>query len=173
MKNILLLVLFFTLTNFWLQAQAVQSSTISAGGAAVQINGKYYSHVVGQQSVAGTVRQNGITLRQGFKQPNLLLRSIKQSGKEINRGEVNPITYTVYPNPFKDQLTIKMSKKTTLTSYLVIYDMLGNVKFEATYPEDIAEIKLEKFENFRGGKYIMHIVHKGNPFVATLIKDVE
>jgi hypothetical protein len=66
-----------------------------------------------------------------------------------------------------------MSKKTTLTSYLVIYDMLGNVKFEATYPEEIEEIKLEKFENFRGGKYIMHIVHKGNPFVSTLIKDVE
>jgi hypothetical protein len=67
------------LANSLLKAQSVQSSTISAGGATVQVNGKYYSHVVGQQSVAGTVRQNGITLRQGFKQPNLLLRSIKNS----------------------------------------------------------------------------------------------
>jgi hypothetical protein len=159
--------------SFDIYSQSVQSSTISSGGSTVKINGKYYSHVVGQQSVAGTVTKNGITVRQGFKQPNLLLRSIKKSGKEINTEEANPLVYTVYPNPFKDKLTIKMSLKTSLTSYLVIYDLLGNVKFEQTFPEEINEIVLDKFENFRAGKYIMHILHKGNPFVTTLIKDVE
>ncbi|MFM6949101.1 MAG: T9SS type A sorting domain-containing protein [Aquirufa sp.] len=154
-------------------SQSVQSSTISSGGSTVKVNGKYYSHVVGQQSVAGTVTKNGLTVRQGFKQPNLLMKSIKKSGKEINTAEVNPIAYTVFPNPFKDKLTIKMSLKTSLTSYLVIYDMQGNVKLEQTFPADIDEIVLDKFENFRGGKYIMHILHKGNPFVFTLIKDVE
>lgn len=173
MKRLLGSIVLSMLTIFASKAQSVQSSTISAGGSTVQVNGKYYSHVVGQQSVAGTVTRNGVTIRQGFKQPNLLLKSIKKSGKEINPAEPNPLTYTVYPNPFKDQLTIKMSAKTTLSSYLVIYDMIGNVKFEQTFPENIDEIKLDKFENFRGGKYIMHIVHKGNPFVTTLIKDVE
>ena len=164
------LVLLLSISVF---SQSVQSSTISSGGSTVKVNGKYYSHVVGQQSVAGTARKNGITIRQGFKQPNLLLKSIKKSGKEINIAEVNPITYTVFPNPFIDKLTIKMSLKTSLTSYLVIYDMQGNVKLEQTFPADIDEIVLDKFENFRGGKYIMHILHKGNPFVFTLIKDVE
>jgi hypothetical protein len=154
-------------------AQVVKSSTIAAGGSTIKVNGKYYSHVVGQQSISGTATKNGLTVRQGFKQPNLLFKSIKRSGKEINPVEVNPITYTVYPNPFKDNLTVKMSSKTTLTSYLVIYDMIGNVKFEQTYPVGIDEIKLDKFENFRGGKYIMHIIHKGNPYVVSLIKDVE
>ncbi len=163
----------FLLMSLEIDAQSVQSSTISSGGSTVKLNGKYYSHVVGQQSVAGTVTKNGITVRQGFKQPNLLLKSIKKSGKEINVAEVNPITYTVFPNPFKDKLTIKMSLKTSLTSYLVIYDLTGNVKLEQTYPADIDEIVLDKFENFRGGKYILHILHKGNPYVTTLIKDVE
>ena len=171
MRNLfILIVLSFP---FLSSAQNIKSSTIAYGGSTVQANGKYYSHVIGQQSISGTASKNGVTMRQGFKQPNFLVKSIKKSGLNVNVEEKNPVSYTIFPNPFKNKLTIKLSEATVSETYLVIYDKIGNALLEKKFPSGIEEINLDSFENFRAGVYVLNIVYKGKPFAANLIKDVE
>lgn len=154
--------------------QTVKSSTISAGGTTVKSNGSYISQVIGQQSVVtGSSVRSGLKVRQGFKQPSFLQKAIKSSGLVINLEEENPIEYTVFPNPFKTKLTIKLSDATSTETYLVIYDKSGNVMFEERYQVGITEIVLNKIENLRTGSYVLYIVNKGKPFVANVIKDAQ
>jgi hypothetical protein len=150
-----------------------QNATISSGGVTKSVNGRYYSHVIGQSSVvAGTVVKSGVTVRQGFKQPNLVARSIKKSGLKIQTSIENPIAFSVFPNPFQDKLRIQFTVKSTSKSYVVIYDIAGSMMWEATYPEGITEINLSDFQNFRPAKYILHVVQdKGQPFVASIVKE--
>jgi hypothetical protein len=150
-----------------------QNATISAGGVSKSVNGRYYSHVIGQSSVvAGTAVKSGVTVRQGFKQPNLVARSIKNSGLKIQTSIENPISFSVFPNPFQDKVRVQFSVKSISKSYLVIYDVVGKVMWEATYPEGITEINLSDFQNFRPAKYTLHVVQdKGQPFVASIVKE--
>jgi len=170
--KILNLICLFCLSITCVYAQKINSSTLAAGGGTQQINGKYYSHVIGQSSViSGTSVQSGITMRQGFKQPNLLAKSIQNSGLKIQMAIENPITFTVFPNPFKDKLRIEFSAESTMPTYVAIYDILGSTIWQATYPEKISEINLSEFQNFRQGKYILHVLQKGKPFVAAIVKE--
>lgn len=155
-----------------LVAQTVESSTIASGGATTVINGKYYSHVIGQSSViAGTSTKAGVTMRQGFKQPNLLSRTIRNSGLKIQVAEENPITYTVFPNPFTDKLKIQFSELSKSPTFIAIYNISGQSIWEKMYPEKIDEVNLTDFENVRNGKYVLHIVYIGKPFVASIVKE--
>lgn len=158
-------------THF-LVAQTVESSTFSAGGTTTVINGKYYSHVIGQSSVvAGTATKSGLTMRQGFKQPNLLARTIQKSGLKIQIADENPMTYTVFPNPFSNKIKIQFSEISQSPTFIAIYTISGQSIWEKMYPEKIDEVNLTDFENVRNGKYVLHIVYKGKPFVASIVKE--
>jgi hypothetical protein len=171
MKFIQIVCLLF-ISTVSVYAQKIGSSTIAAGGVTQQINGKYYSHVIGQSSViAGTSVQSGITMRQGFKQPNLIAKSIQNSGLKIQVSIENPITFTVFPNPFRDKLRIEFSAESSMPTYVAIYNILGNTMWQSTYPEKISEINLSDFQNFPQGKYILHVLQKGKPFVTAIVKE--
>jgi len=160
------------LSSNFLMAQTVESSTFASGGATTVINGKYYSHVIGQSSVvAGTAIKSGVTMRQGFKQPNLLARTIQKSGLKIQLAEENPMTYTVFPNPFSDKIKIQFSEISKSPTFIAIYNISGQSIWEKMYPEKIDEINLTDFDNVRLGKYVLHIVYKGKPFVASIVKE--
>ena len=157
--------------NF-LFGQTVESSTFASGGATTVISGKYYSHVIGQSSVvAGTAIKSGVTMRQGFKQPNLLAITIQKSGLKIQVAEENPMTYTVFPNPFSDKIKIQFSEISKSPTFIAIYNISGQSIWEKMYPEKIDEINLTDFDNVRLGKYVLHIVYKGKPFVASIVKE--
>ena len=107
-------------------SQKVISSSIGSGGTTTTVDGKYYSQIIGQQSaVTGTSTNGGVVVRQGFKQPSLLERSIAASGIKLNVQEENPISYTTFPNPFVDKLTIGFSVPSTKPTFVAIYDQLG------------------------------------------------
>jgi hypothetical protein len=170
LQAICLFSLFFS-TNVII-AQTVESSTFASGGATTVINGKYYSHVIGQSSVvAGTAIKSGVTMRQGFKQPNLVARTIQKSGLKIQVAEENPMTYTVFPNPFSDKIKIQFSEISKSPTFIAIYNISGQSIWEKMYPEKIDEINLTDFHNVRIGKYVLHIVYKGKPFVASIVKE--
>lgn len=171
MKNGWIFLLFFAST-LGLRGQGASSSTISAAGSTGLVQGKYYSHVIGQASVVvGTSVQNGVAVRQGFKQPNLLARSIQKSGLKIQIAEENPIRYQVFPNPFVDQLTIKFSGPSSSPTFVAMYSITGQAVWESTYPEKISEINLLDFKQVKTGKYLLHVLYKGKPYVETVIKE--
>jgi hypothetical protein len=171
MKGILtslFLIVFTTLVY----SQKVISSAIGAGGATTVVDGKYYSQIIGQQSaVTGTSTSGGVVVRQGFKQPSLLERSIAASGIKLNVQEENPITYTTYPNPFIDKLTIGFSATSTKPTFVAIYDQLGAVIYQHTYEAPIKEIVFTDFSGIRVGKYVLHVISSGKPFATTIVKE--
>jgi hypothetical protein len=153
-------------------SQKVISSSIGAGGATTVVDGKYYSQIIGQQSaVTGTSTSGGVVVRQGFKQPSLLDRSIAVSGIKLNLQEENPIIYTAFPNPFVDRLTIGFSVPSTKPTFVAIYDQLGSVIFQHTYEAPIKEIVFSDFSGIRVGKYVLHVISSGKPFATTIVKE--
>jgi len=71
-----LITFIFILSAQVIYSQKVISSAIGAGGATTVVDGKYYSQIIGQQSVVtGTSTNGGVVVRQGFKQPSLLEHS--------------------------------------------------------------------------------------------------
>jgi len=168
-----LIALLVTMPGF---AQKLSSSTFASNGTTSKIGGRYYSHVVGQMSISGTVMKNGIVLRQGFKQPQMqgMLSSMNKTMPYPNlvtqSTEDSPVNFTAFPNPFLDKLTIGFSDYSTNLTELLIYDLLGNVVYQKMYPALTKEILLTDFKDFRAGKYIIKMLQNGKPSTLSVIK---
>ena len=169
----------YTLITFLLfahlsQGQYLKMATISSWGGSSS-SGNYMSQVVGQSSVmAGTESKNGTVFRQGFKQPtNLQKKTLSGGMLQLAEGEGSPWSFQAYPNPFKDALSVKFDQNTTLPTRLTLYDIDANIIWEQSYPENQSEIKLEKFQGIKAGKYILQVFQKGKPQSQSLIKEVQ
>ena len=166
--------LFFLLIAHLSQGQYLKMATISSWGG-TSSSGSYMSQVVGQSSViTGTESKQGTVFRQGFKQPMGLQKKMQSSGMlQMAEGEGSPWSFQAYPNPFKDVLSVKFDQNTTLPTRLTLYDIGGNVIWEQSYAENQSEIKLDKFQGIKVGKYILQVFQKGKPQSQSLIKEVQ
>jgi hypothetical protein len=156
------------------QGQYLKMATISSWGGSSS-SGNYMSQVVGQSSViAGTESKNGTVFRQGFKQPTNLQKKTQSGGMlQLAEGEGSPWSFQAYPNPFKDVLSVRFNQNTTLPTRLTLYDLDANIIWEQSYAENQSEIKLEKFQGIKAGKYILQVFQKGRPQSLSLIKEVQ
>ena len=167
-----------TLLSFLLIAhlshgQYLKMATISSWGG-TSSSGSYMSQVVSQSSViAGTESKQGTVFRQGFKQPTNLQKKTQSGGMLQMAGEGSPWSFQAYPNPFKDVLSVKFDQNTTLPTRLTLYDVGGNIIWEQSYAENQSEIKLDKFQGIKVGKYILQVFQKGKPQSQSLIKEVQ
>lgn len=170
-RSILLLISLIAV--FSAQAQNLMNSTLGAGGTTKYINGHYYSHVIGQTSVQGTFVQNGMTVRQGFKQPliNTKFKTNPMANLNSLPKDESMILFKAFPNPFLDKLTITFSSISTLSTELYLYDTQGNVLFEKVYPPLTNEIQLTDFNNMRPGKYIIRLNQNNKPLTISLVKE--
>jgi len=170
-RSILLFISLFAL--FSAQAQKLMNSTLGAGGATKYIDGRYYSHVVSQTSIQGTFVQNGITVRQGFKQPliNTMFKTMPMSNLVSIPKDESEILFNAFPNPFLDKLTITFSSASTFSTELFLYDIQGVVLFEKVYPPLTNEIQLSDFNNMRPGKYIIRLTHNNKSTSISVIKE--
>jgi len=169
----------YTLITFLLfahlsQGQYLKMATISSWGGSSS-SGNYMSQVVGQSSViTGTESKQGTVFRQGFKQPTSLQKKTQSGGMlQLAEGEGSPWSFQAYPNPFKDVLSVRFNQNTTLPTRLTLYDIDANVIWEQSYAENQSEIKLEKFQGIKAGKYILQVFQKGKPQSQSLIKEVQ
>ena len=169
----------YTLITFLLfahlsQGQYLKMATISSWGGSSS-SGNYMSQVVGQSSViTGTESKQGTVFRQGFKQPTSLQKKTLSGGMlQLAEGEGSPWSFQAYPNPFKDALSVKFDQNTTLPTRLTLYDLDANIIWEQSYPENQSEIKLDKFQGIKAGKYILQVFQKGKPQSQSLIKEVQ
>jgi hypothetical protein len=167
------LIIFLLITHLS-QGQYLKMATISSWGGSSS-SGNYMSQVVGQSSViAGTESKNGTVFRQGFKQPTNLQKKTQLGGMlQLAEGEGSPWSFQAYPNPFKDVLSVRFNQNTTLPTRLTLYDIDANIIWEQSYAENQSEIKLEKFQGIKAGKYILQVFQKGKPQSQSLIKEVQ
>ena len=133
------------------------------------------SQVVGQSSViAGTESKQGTVFRQGFKQPTNLQKKTQLGGMlQLAEGDGSPWSFQAYPNPFKDVVSVRFNQNTTLPVRMTLYDIDANIIWEQSYAENQSEIKLEKFQGIKAGKYILQVFQKGKPQSQSLIKEVQ
>jgi len=173
MNRIYTLIIFLLITHLS-QGQYLKMATISSWGGSSS-SGNYMSQVVGQSSViAGTESKNGTVFRQGFKQPTSLQKKTQSGGMlQLAEGEGSPWSFQAYPNPFKDVLSVRFNQNTTLPTRLTLYDLDANIIWEQSYAENQSEIKLEKFQGIKAGKYILQVFQKGKPQSQSLIKEVQ
>jgi len=172
MKRIITL-LSFLLISHLSQGQYLKMATISSWGSSSS-SGSYMSQVVGQSSViAGTESKQGTVFRQGFKQPMGLQKKVQSSGMLQMAGEGSPWAFQAYPNPFKDVLSIKFDQNTTLPTRFTLYDIDANIIWEQSFAENQSEIKLDKFQGIKAGKYILQVFQRGKPQSQSLIKEVQ
>lgn len=171
--NRIITLLSFVLIAHLSQGQYLKMATISSWGG-TSSSGSYMSQVVGQSSViAGTESKQGTVFRQGFKQPMGLQKKVPSSSMLQMAGEGSPWSFQAYPNPFKDALSVKFDQNTTLPTRLTLYDVGGNIIWEQSYVENQSEIKLDKFQGIKAGKYILQVFQKGKPQSQSLIKEVQ
>ena len=170
MNRIYTLIIFLLITHLS-QGQYLKMATISSWGGSSS-SGNYMSQVVGQSSViAGTESKNGTVFRQGFKQPTSQQKKTQSGGMlQLAEGEGSPWSFQAYPNPFKDVLSVRFNQNTTLPTRLTLYDLDANVIWEQSYAENQSEIKLDKFQGIKAGKYILQVFQKGKPQSQSLIK---
>jgi hypothetical protein len=158
--------LFLLLISLSSSGQYLKLSTLASSGIS---KGAYASQVVGQSSVAtGTNKQ----VRQGFKQPLGFTSQKTSITSMLSVGE--PVNWSVetFPNPFVDQLTVKLNKPTDLPTRLMLYDVDANLIWEGVYDEKHTEMSLTQFKDIKPGKYILQVFHHGKPQTKTLIKAV-
>ncbi len=159
--------LFLLLISLSSSGQYLKLSTLASSGIS---KGAYASQVIGQSSVAtGTNKQ----VRQGFKQPLGFTSQKTSITSMLSVGE--PVNWSVetFPNPFVDQLTVKLNKPTDLPTRLMLYDIDANLIWEGVYDEKHTEMSLTQFKDIKPGKYILQVFHHGKPQTKTLIKAVQ
>lgn len=159
--------LFLLLISLSSSGQYLKLSTLASSGIS---KGAYASQVIGQSSVAtGTNKQ----VRQGFKQPLGFTSQKTSITSMLSVGE--PVNWSVetFPNPFVDQLTVKLNKPTDLPTRLMLYDIDANLIWEGVYDEKHTEMSLNQFKDIKPGKYILQVFHHGKPQTKTLIKAVQ
>lgn len=167
------IIILFILVCFSTQAQKLINSTLGAGGVSKTIQGRYYAHIIGQMSVAGTSKQNGITVRQGFKQPQVqvMFKTMPASNLVVLPKEEIPISFNAFPNPFVEKLTISFSDYRSLTTDLMIYDLSGSIIYQTVVPAFTKEVELTDFKNFKSGKYIVQLLINNKPTTISIIKE--
>jgi hypothetical protein len=159
--------LFLLLISLSSSGQYLKLSTMASSGIS---KGAFASQVIGQSSVAtGTNKQ----VRQGFKQPLGFTSQKTSITSMLSVGE--PVNWSVeaFPNPFVDQLTVKLNKPTDLPTRLMLYDIDANLIWEGVYDEKHTEMSLTQFKGIKPGKYILQVFHHGKPQTKTLIKAVQ
>ena len=164
MKRYLLFLLLISLSS---RGQYLKLSTIASSGIS---KGAYASQVIGQSSVAtGTNGQ----VRQGFKQPYGLLSQKTSITSMLSVGE--PVNWSVetFPNPFIDNLSVRLKGTTNLPTRLMLYDIEAKLIWEGVYDEKQTEIQLAQLKDIKAGKYILQVFHHGKPQIKTLIKAIQ
>jgi hypothetical protein len=157
------------------RAQKLVNSTLSAGGATQMLNGRYFSHVIGQTSVAGTYQNGNLSVRQGFKQPGIGVINKTQPINYISttkQPQEPIITFTAYPNPFYDHVKISFSDVVVSQTQISLFDISGNKIIENTLTSMIKEIEIPNLVNLRAGQYILHVTQNGSPTTLILIKEL-
>jgi hypothetical protein len=173
MKRIYTLIILLLITHLS-HGQYLKMATISSWGG-TSSSGNYMSQVVGQSSViAGTESKQGTVFRQGFKQPTNMTKKTQSGGMlQLAEGEGRPWSFTAYPNPFKDALSVRFDRNTNHPTRLTLYDVGGNIIWEQIYAENQSEIKLDQFQGIKAGKYILKVFQNGKLLSQSLIKEVQ
>ncbi|WP_372753553.1 T9SS type A sorting domain-containing protein [Mariniflexile sp.] len=143
----------------------VRSTTGTSGNSAVivQDNASYMvQESIGQPSAIGTFNNGSYSIRQGFIQPNVLSQ-VMDINVPLN------LQVSIYPNPFKEQISLTFNEDIEGEVVLTVCNMLGaNVFFGAFASLNQIDVKLN---NLQSGEYILKAVANNKQFIGKILKN--
>ncbi len=174
MKKFYIIMSFLTLANVCL-AQRIMNSTFSSLGYSSQVKSNYYAHVLTQSSVQGTyVASNGTVVRQGFKQ-GMFGKYFQEQNQTMpvttTTTLADPILLNVYPNPFADNVTLRMDKVSEYSTNVVLYDLSGNIIVQKDFPAYTQEFNLTNLGHLRISKYFIKVNQNNQSKTISLLKN--
>lgn len=162
-----LLILFFCSSTFGQNntTPLVRSTTGVSGSSSVILfnnNNFVIQQSFGQSSSIGTFNNSNYEVRQGFIQPNLLSK-IKDENIPIN------LNIVVFPNPFKETITLNFTEVQKEVVVISLYDMLGRLLIENQHKE-VNTIILQ-LSHLPNANYILKVRSKDNYFIKKILKN--
>lgn len=144
-------------------SQTTGRQMVSAqGGVYTTPTGLVFSQSIGQLSVIGTFTTRILTFQQGFQQSFVSLFE--------NKVEKLSLAVIVFPNPFLDSFTVKVSNPLEEVATINIVTLLG----QQVYQTQLAPFQNEKtisFASFPTGTYIVQLVSSRLTITKKIIKN--
>jgi hypothetical protein len=133
-----------------LDAQKIPRKLINVTGKIQDTGGYYLSWSVGE-SVINSTSKDGYTLTQGFQQPSLINK------EDLRTPDIDEVR--VFPNPVRDELTIKFDVKHTRSYHIQVSSLEGRVLLVRDIEFDNTMFWPEKidFSGFSQGIYIVRV----------------
>ena len=164
-KNLLkasLFFLFFSLIAIQSKSQQLHRQMLSSmGSTSVTNTGIIVLQTVGQQSVIGTQSVSNLVMQQGYQQSLL--------SKYFPLININKIATSVYPNPFKDRITINFSELVPGEMTVDLYNMFGVITHKYRVKDSPLTMSYD-FGELPSGSYVLQIKAPNYLFTKTLIK---
>ena len=77
-----------------------------------------------------------------------------------------------YPNPFRDEITIRLDHPSSSSVEIQLVTIQGSVTWAGTFPEKSQEIILQKFDRIPAGKYLLNVIQQGKIQTQSIVKQV-
>ena len=135
---------------------------VSGSSNAIVVGNRKYviSESIGQASVIGTYSKNGYTVIQGYQQQHFFNKKTLFNNTSLNA--------KVYPNPFKEHITITFNETIKTDVYISLHDISGRLLFIKKYKVDnTLNISLPTESQ---GMYFLNISANQKQFSTKLIK---
>lgn len=143
---------FLVILQIGLIAQTIAPTVISSGGGYFKNSDFSVSYTIGEL-ITSTEDAGTAIITQGFQQPKDMFVSVAEHPSQEN-------LYTVFPNPFSDELKIGfLSQVREVEVY--IYDLLGQVVGSpALFKTSDGSFKRLNTAHLKSGVYIIQIVDR-------------
>lgn len=156
------LLAFLMLSSISLSQSILRQTTGLAGGSnsiLLDQQGYLIQQSIGQASVIGIYTNSKTELRQGFIQPFSIISFEK---------EVEKLHLDLFPNPFKDEVTIVFERAMDQSIYIQVFDIMGRIIIEETKFVTIkTTIKIPDVPN---GTYLLRIVTNNQQYSTQIQK---
>jgi hypothetical protein len=133
----------------------------STGGTFITNTGLVVLQTISQQSVVGTTLVSDLVMQQGFQQSLL--------STYFPLTSINKITTSVYPNPFKNRITINFSELVPGDMTIDLYNMFGVITHKYRVKDTPLTMSYD-FGELPSGSYVLQIKAPNYTFTKTLIK---
>ena len=170
LKLLFVIIAFLVLSNQSTNSQNnnLLRETISICGSSqiISINNNEFliQQSIGQASVIGSFSNTKHTFLQGFIRPNFLGRDSSLNTEDL----ILNLKATIYPNPFRDSVTLLFEKYTEEKISVIIYDLLGRTVFNKKYNSNQSlVIQLQKLPK---ATYILRVKTSNKQFIKKIIK---
>ena len=135
--------------------RSIAQEVVATAGCTFNNQGGSISFTIGE-SVAQTVTQGDITLTQGFHQSNITVSMVNEL-KDLD------FSITVFPNPTRDILILKLTKENVMGLQYILFDVNGKLLSKKNLEEKETNVPVEALAP---GLYLLK-VKEGNKELKT------